>query len=251
MFVVLDLVSNEMPDAGYTDAEAQAIRNEVEHYEHVRRSVKLRSGDYIDMKLYEPAMRHLLDAYIRAEESVKVSTFDEMTLVELIVERGEQAAIDELPEGIRQSPEAIAETIENNIRRLITDEHAVNPKYYDTMSTLLDALIQTRKQAATDYQAYLAELAELARKTSRPATRSAYPPSITTPAMHALYDNLEQNEALVVALDTVIRTTKKADWRGNRVKERELRNAVRSVLSQFAVDDVDGVMEMVRHQHEY
>jgi type I restriction enzyme R subunit len=43
------------------------------------------------MKMYEPAMRHLLDAYIRADDSVKLSAFDDMTLIQLIVEKGEGA----------------------------------------------------------------------------------------------------------------------------------------------------------------
>ena len=71
---------------------------EVDHYEKVRAEVKLASGDYIDMKMYEPAMRHLLDTYIRAEESEELSGFDDLTLVQLIVERGD-AAVDELPRG--------------------------------------------------------------------------------------------------------------------------------------------------------
>ena len=50
--------------------------------------MKLASGDYIDLKMYEPAMRHLIDTYIRAEESEKVSAFDDLSLVQLIVERG-------------------------------------------------------------------------------------------------------------------------------------------------------------------
>jgi type I restriction enzyme, R subunit len=116
--------------------------------------VKLASGDYVDMKMFEPAMRHLLDTYIRAEESEKVSAFEDLTLVELIVERGE-GAVDALPDGIRNNREAMAETIENNVRRLIIDEMAVNPKYYEKMSELLDALIEQRRQEALDYQAYL------------------------------------------------------------------------------------------------
>ena len=52
------------------------------HYENVRDEVKLASGDYIDLKMYEPAMRHLIDTYIRAEESEKVSAFDDMSLVQ-------------------------------------------------------------------------------------------------------------------------------------------------------------------------
>ena len=69
-----------------SEAEAQEIKAEVDHYEKVRQEIKLASGDYIDLKMYEPAMRHLLDTYIRAEESEQLSGFDDMTLVELIVE---------------------------------------------------------------------------------------------------------------------------------------------------------------------
>ena len=120
-------LANEMREAGYTETEAQAVKADVYHYEKVREEVKLASGDYVDMKIYEPAMRHLLDTYIRAEESEKLSAFDDMTLVQLIVERGE-AAVDTLPKGLRENRETMAETIENNVRRLIIDEMAVNPK---------------------------------------------------------------------------------------------------------------------------
>src|SRR5205807_1158906 len=89
-------VANEMHEAGYSDAQVQEIKDDVDHYEKVRTEVKLASGDYIDMKMYEPAMRHLLDTYIRAEESEKLSAFDDLTLVQLIVERGE-SAVDSLP----------------------------------------------------------------------------------------------------------------------------------------------------------
>ena len=111
-------LANEMREAGYSAVEAQEIKAEVDYCEKVRQEVKLASGDYIDMKMYEPAMRHLLDTYIRAEDSEQLSTFDDMTLVQLIVERGEAAA-DTLPKGLRENRDAMAETIENNVRRLI------------------------------------------------------------------------------------------------------------------------------------
>ena len=242
-------LANEMADAGYSDAEAQEIKAEVSHYEKVREEVKLASGDYIDMKVYEPAMRHLLDTYIRAEESEKLSAFDDLTLVELIVERGEEA-IKSLPKGIRENKKATAETIENNVRKLIIDEMAVNPKYYDKMSELLDSLIQLRKKEALDYKAYLAKIVELTRKVSKPETGSSYPAKINSPALRALYDNLNQDEELAVHIDTEIRNVKKADWRGHRFREREVRGAIKSVLRN---EDglLNEIFEIVKNQHDY
>jgi type I restriction enzyme R subunit len=156
-----------MTEAGYSDAGAAAIKDEVTFYENLRSQVKLHSGDAIDLKLYEPAMRHLIDTYIRAEDSVKVSEFDDLSLVQLIVERG-VGAVEALPPSIRKKEKAVAETIENNVRKLIIDESPINPKYYEKMSELLDALIAQRKEGALAYQEYLAKVIELTRRP-RPA----------------------------------------------------------------------------------
>ena len=203
-------LANEMTEAGYTPEEAEGIREEAVHYEKVRQEVKMASGDYVDMKAYEPAMRHLLNTYIRAEESETISTFDDKGLVELMVEQG-QPVLDELPEGIREDEAAMFETIENNIRKVIIDEQPVNPKYYDKMSELLDALIRQRKQAALDYKAYLKRLDELAGKVHEPSEADGYPASMNTPVKRALYDNLDGDEDVVLRVDASVINTRKAD----------------------------------------
>jgi type I restriction enzyme, R subunit len=232
-------LANEMAEAGYSAEEATEIKAEVSHYEKVREEVKLASADYVDMKVYEPAMRHLLDTYIRAEESEVVSAFDDMTLIQLIVEQGEQA-VESLPGGIRNSQKAVAETIENNVRKLIIDESAVNPKYYERMSELLDALILQRKQAALDYAAYLTEIVELTKRASNPETQGSYPASLNSPARRALYDNLDQNEQSAIDVDVAICNVKKDDWRSMRAKRIEVRNAIKSVLG-----DDDGLVDTI------
>jgi type I restriction enzyme R subunit len=263
-------LANEMREAGYSDAEVETIKGEVDDYEKVRQEVKLASGDYVDMKMFEPAMRHLLDTYIRAEESEKVSAFDELTLVELIVEGGE-GAVEALPSGLRKDRDAMAETIENNVRRLIIDEMAVNPKYYEKMSELLDALIEQRRRAALDYQAYLRRIVELTRQVSKPESRTAYPAAINTGALRALYDNLEEpmasavreppphygdddvpaaREERALAVDRGIGAVKKADWRGNRFKEREVLNAIQAELGEDEAL-VGRIFEIVKAQREY
>jgi len=210
--------------------------------------VKLVSSDYIDLKMYEPAMRHLIDTYIRADESEVISNFDDMSLIQLIVERG-ATAVDTLPKSIRENKETVAETIENNVRKLIIDETPVNPKYYDRMSELLDALINQRKQQAINYGEYLAKIVDLTKQVSNPANSATYPAAIDTPAKRALYDNLEKNENLATAINADIRLTKKDDWRGNKFKEKEVRNAIRKHLTDDGM--VDLIFDLVRSQHEY
>lgn len=177
-------VANELEEAGYDPKEISTLKEEVDHFDKARDEVKLASGDSIDLKRYEPAMRHLIDSYIRAEESRKVSAFDDLSLIDLIVKRGPDA-VKELPDGIQKNEEAVAETIENNVRKLIIDESPINPKYYEKMSELLDALIEKRKADALSYEEYLAEIAGLTNKVKQKhleADQTIHPPSIPKPS---------------------------------------------------------------------
>ena len=242
-------LANEMAEAGYSPHEIATIKAEVTHYNEVQEAVKKASGDYIDMKQYEPAMRRLLDSYIRADPSETISDLDDMSLIDLIVQRG-TAALGQLPKGIRDNQDAVAETIENNMRRVITDESPVNPKYYDRMSELLDALIEKRRQQAISYQEYLEQVKQLAGQVKPGATQDNYPNSMDTQAKRSLYDNLGQDEALALRIDTAVRYTKKADWIGNKFKEREVARAVREESAGYNVN-LDQVMELLKNQREY
>jgi type I restriction enzyme R subunit len=152
-------LANEMTAAGYTEAEANAIKTEIAHYANVRDEVKLGAGEDVDFKQYEAGMRHLLDTYIQAKPSETISNFNDTGLVQLIVELG-SGAIDKLPEGIKKDPEAVAETITNNMRKLIIDERATNPKYYDKMSALLDAILEQCHLAYDDLRFGVSSLVE-------------------------------------------------------------------------------------------
>jgi type I restriction enzyme R subunit len=241
-------LANELLEAGYTPQEIEQIKQEVDYYEKVRAEIKLASGDYIDLKMYEPAMRHLIDTYIRAEQSKKLSAFDDLTLIQLIVERGVDG-LQDLPQGITDNKAAMAETIENNLRKVIIDERPTNPRYYDRMSELLDTLIKQRQHQAQEYEHYLARIIELAKQVQNPTGLTAYPKLLNTRAKRALYDNLGKNEQLAIALDDAIQRKKKDGWRGNRIKEREVRNAIYNVLKDET--QTYQMLELVKNQDEY
>jgi len=240
-------LANDMLAVGYTEAETQEIKRQVDYYEKVRTEIKLASGDAIDLKMYEPGMRRLLDTYIQADKSKKVSKFDDLTLIQLIVERGADA-IKDLPDGIAGDRDAVAETIENNVRRVIIDENPANPVYYSRMSELLDTLIKERKANALDYMQYLAQIVDLANKVKNPSVSTDYPTAIDTPAKQALFDKLN-DESLALAVDRAIRNTKKHSWRGDLAKEREIKGAIYAQLRDQKL--TEEVFNLVSNQREY
>lgn len=242
-------LANDMASAEYTKSQAQAIEKEVKHYEQVRMEVKLASGDYVDLKKYEPAMRVLIDRYIAAEESEKLSSFDDMTLVDLIIKKGADA-IKELPDSIKQSQTAVAETIENNVRKLITDEMPTNPKYYLQMSELLAELVKRRKQEDIEYKEYLAEIIELTKKAKNPMSESI-DPKINTKALRALYDNLGQDVDLALAINEAVLDSREADFRGHFQKEKRIKIAIKAVAPDMKEEELKSLFEIIKEQNDY
>lgn len=264
-------IASELTEAGYKPDEIETIKTEVDHYSKVRDEVRLASGDYIDLKAYEPAMRHLIDTYIRAEDSEKISAFDDMSLIQLIVERGPDAADAKL-KGIMKTEEAVAETIENNVRKLIINESPVDPAYYEKMSKLLDALIALRRKGVVSYKEYLEKIAKLTKEATLPGGGpGGYPTGVRTAAQRALYNNLGRDEALALAVDAAIKGSLQNGWKTNAMKTKKVRIAIREVLVKAAAQPVavnvanqdtargnypvevvtDQILELAKHQNDY
>ncbi len=245
-------IANEMEDAGYTAAEAEAIKDEVKFFVSARDEVELGAAENLDLKQFEAGMRSLLDTYIQADPVEKIATFKQ-GLVQLIVERG-SGAIDELPEGVKKSKEAVAETIINNVRKTIVDERPMNPKYYDTMSSLLDALIEQRNKAADDYESYLKQLLELADKVGKGESDTKYPVWATSRGQKALVDFGLPDEVDPEFIHDTIQQSKNHGWADDRtgMKERALAQALRRALPDgYNNEDLARLIGLLKEHDEY
>ena len=129
-------IASEILDLGYNQKQADVIKKKVDEYTELRNSVKVASGDYIDLKKYEPEMRQLLDMYLSADPSRTLSNFGDATLLQLIAENGIDNGTSGLPPQIKGSKGAMAETLEANMRKVIIQEMPINPVYYERMSVL-------------------------------------------------------------------------------------------------------------------
>jgi type I restriction enzyme R subunit len=241
-------VAPEMKEAGYTNAEAERIKTKVDDFVELRNAIKTASGEYIDLKKYEPEMRQLLDMYLSADPSRTISNFGDASLLQIIVEQGIGAGTERLPEKIRRSKQAVAETLEANMRKVITQEMPINPVYYERMSVLLLELIQQRKNGAIEYEEFLKKIEELAKKIQPENKQSQYPGAIDSPAKQAIYEILE-DEQMTIAMEADISYNVEENWIGNILKERKVKNAISKHVQDPS--KIETILEVIKNQKEY
>jgi type I restriction enzyme R subunit len=242
-----------MDQAGYTPQEAERIKKQVEDHTEMRNAIKIASFDDIDLKRYEPEMRQLLDMYLTADPTRTISNFGDTTLLNLIVDNGIEAGIEKLPNALKSDKNSVAETLEANMRKVITQEMPINPMYYERMSVLLEELVRRRKESALNYEDLLKEYEELAKKLY-PQTSDQYPQTINTAGKRALYDNLEKNESLAEELSDILNDARPDGWVGVTIKERMVRNAIREPLAKYGItaeEDISRLIELIANQQEF
>ena len=200
------------------------------------------------MMTYERDMRYLIDNFIQADQSRRIDPFENQSLLELIVNTGISEALSKLPQGIQSSKEAVAETIENNVRQKIIKEHLIDPAYFEKMSQLLNTIIAELRADKINFEEYLQKMADLTSKVMD-TQRADIPKDVQTPAQRALFHNLSNNVILALECDEAIKYNKLADWRGDERKELVLKEALYKVLDDVA--EVERLFPIIKQQSEY
>ena len=241
-------IADELDAAGYNVADVVRIKQQLDHYLNVREIIRKASGETLDLKAYEADMRHLIDTYISADEPRTISPFDGIGLLELIVKTGIADAIAKQLGGMKGNKNAVAETIENNVRSKIIKEHLSDPAFYEKMSALLDEIIVARKAKAIEYEEYLRRIAELAKKVEAGKADDT-PAKLDTPGKRALWSNLGKNEALALRVDTTVKEVRPDGWRGVQAREQVIKAALYGVLQDVA--EVERIFIVIKAQGEY
>jgi type I restriction enzyme R subunit len=260
-------IADDLAAAGYSPGDIQRIKASQKHYLDLREIIRKAAGETLDLKPYEADMRHLIDTYIEASAPRKISPFDNIGLLDLIVKTGIADAIASQLGGLKGNRDAIAETVENNVRSKIMKEQLTDPAYYEKMSALLDEIIRLRKEKAIEYEEYLKRIADLATRVQAGRGMDV-PEQLKTPGQMALYNNLQSHVAdhraeeskaqygrvdevleLSLRLDEAIKRKRPADWRGVVAKEQMIKQAMYEVLKD--IDEVNRLFPIVFAQKEY
>ena len=260
-------VADDLPAAGFDAADVARVQQQLRHYTDLREVIRRAAGETLDLKPFEADMRHLIDTYIEASTPRQISPFDGVGLLDLIVKTGIADAIAKAFGERQGQHDAVAESIENNVRSKIIKEHLTDPAFFEKMSALLDEIISLRKVKAVEYEEYLARIAELVGRVQ--AGKADDTPAVfDTPGRLALYNNLkgrvpanraaepitpfgelDANAALALRLDDHIKRNRPDDWRGEPRREQMVKQAMHAVL--LDVDEVNRLFPIVFAQKEY
>ena len=240
-------MANDFEVAGYDEGAVKRFKDKLDHYLNVREIIKKASNETIDLKQFEADMRFLIDTYIRAEESEKITPFDDISLLDLI-ESNIDYAIQSMPEPVRGNKEAVAEIMENNVRSKIVEEHLLDPKYFEKMSILLQELIEARKRETISYQEYLIQMAALVKQVNR-GKEDGVPKSLNTKGKVAIY-HIVENEELALVCDEAVQYAKQDGFRENAMKQRKVKKAIKDVLHDE--DLAEKIYQIIEtHKDEY
>ncbi len=259
-------VAQDLSAAGYSSADEEALRKEVESYSDLRAAIKKHSGEELDIKPYEADMRHLLNTYIQADPATELGELANMALTELIVETGIHDAIArKLNAKGTLSRNAIAEGIINNVRKTIIRDQLTDPRFYDQMSKLLDDLIKQSRADTAAYEEFLKKAEELVKRLAAEQPDEGVPASlhgereatviynnlVSIPVSTFRYPTPEEARAqFALSVDRTVRERAPAGWKGDQAREAQLLNALYPLMERDPVA-TKALFEIIKNQPSY
>ncbi len=264
-------LAQDLDAAGYGDAEAAALKKDVEFYGDTRNAIKKHSGEELDIKPYEADMRHLLNTYVQADPANDLGDLSSLSLTDLIIKTGIHDAIArKLNEKGKLTRNAIAEGIINNVRKTIIREQLTDPRFYEEMSKLLEDLIRQSRDDAAAYEQFLKEAEALVKRLAQKHSVAGVPAALHGhPEAIVLYRNLpvlptgdvnvaredgpveqEQRAALALRIDQAMREQAPAGWNGDPAREAQVLNALFPIMGRDR-EATRAIFEIIKQQAGY
>ena len=259
-------VAQNLDDVGYDAATQAEIPREVEFYTDLRASIKRHSGEELDIKPYEADMRHLLNTYVQADQAEELGSLSDVSLTQAIIETGIHDAIaKQLNEKGKLSKNAVAEGIINNIRKTIIRDQLTDPRFYVEMSQLLEDLIRQARESAEAYEEFLRKAEELIRRLAAKSPNDGIPADLHgNREATVIFNNLGSipatrfvcpaddagKAALALKIDRTIRERAPAGWKGDGVRESEVKNALFPLLDRDR-EATYALFDIIKNQSGY
>ena len=259
-------IAQDLTDVGYNNKEADELQQEVKFYSETRSAIKNYSNEELDVKPYEADMRHLLNTYIQADAANDIGNLKSLSLGELIINTGIHDAIArKINQKNKLSNIAVAETIINNIRSTIVRNQLNDPRFYGSISKLLDDLIKQNYEDIKEYEIFLNNAEELFKRMIKKEYTEDIPSDLHGKSEAiVIYNNLfslpkinfkspasdNERAKLALKIDTAIRDKAPSGWRGDQVRESQVLNLLFPLLEKDR-EATMALFEIIKNQEGY
>ena len=231
-------------------------------FSKVRRSVKIRYGDAVDNKEYEPLMQNLLDTHL------SVAGLKQITApVDILNKEDFEKELQELT-----SARARAEAISGRLTKTISEKYEENPAYYHSFSKRIkEALEQYRDKIISDAE-YLEKMQAIVNDFRSGNSGLSFPESIKNDVnaqafygvISAVFDDALEVKESGISYETTARIAKdmtkiieehsQVDWSRNKTIHDRISQKIDDYFYEygkehgvtFGFDTVDKVIENVK-----
>ena len=242
-------IAQETDEAGYTAAEAAALKEKVRHYDMLREAIMKRAGDFVDLKLYDAEMRSLLDNFVTAKHALKLADLEDLSFLDLIkIDKDDGGSVDPDVESDVGGERGVAETLVANVRRYIFRKKETNPAEYRKFSERINRLLEDYRKEKIEYRKLLAEIAKMGKELK--GDTAVEDPRLDTEAKRSLCDNLGGDADLALKVFEAVGASAKPGFRRNAIRRRKVEMAIEDALQGTDFNPL-AVYQIVEHQSEF
>jgi type I restriction enzyme R subunit len=142
------------------DSTLTRYKTDLQKFQKLKASVKLRYAETVDYRDYEPKIRKLLDTHIQADEVIQlnkpVNIFDDKTFSEVKEQQGVY--------GTGKTTASRADTIAHATKRAITERMDEDPAFYEKFSKLIQQAIEDFRAKRLSDLEYLNKVIDIRNK---------------------------------------------------------------------------------------
>ena len=233
-------------DKVYSVDEAKTIYKQVHTYEQLRTSLMFRSGDTVDLKVYDAEMRSLIDRYVSADSSEMIDDLSHVSFLDIIKrEIDGKGDMSTRCGGKRGSAEAMI----HNTRRYINRSINSNAKLYNRLSARLQKLLEEMRLEKIDYAEFLQKIKEINEELINGGHIGDH--RIDTMAKKALFDNLGGDAEFTLKVYDTINVSYAQGFRQNPAFQARMKKAIRDILkgTDYSVEDIWNIV--IAHSEEW
>lgn len=227
-------------------------------FSRVRRSVKIRHGDVIDNKEYEPIMQNLLDTHMSVAGLKQITT-----PVDILNKDDFEKELESLG-----SLRAKADAITSKLNKSISEKYEENPAYYDSFAKRIRETLEQYKDKIITEAEYLEKMRQIMNDFTSGKNLISYPDAIKNNVhaqaffgvISAIFDDLENDLSADFLADISIKITdivskhSQVDWTENTSIHDRISQDIDDLFYEYekeqglklSFDTIDKIIENIK-----